>query len=168
MGTDERIQNSKLNVSLNPTVRVIEHVTFSMHNEYSRSYNWMIYSRVWYTATTKPKTSPVSQSAGFTIRFVSTQLSLLSPLNWNFQALNLAQTTAKKSYFVDDNFGNVRGAKWAHCAFLYDAALDAQALAGTGAGGGVGNIGELKPEDGIVIIHNLEDLRRVWPEVFMG
>ncbi|KAJ1308480.1 hypothetical protein OPQ81_004184 [Rhizoctonia solani] len=65
------------------------------------------------------------------------------------EALAFAQTTAEKSYFVDDNFGNVRGAKWGHTAFLYDAALDAKALAGTGAGGGVGNIGELKPEDGI-------------------
>ncbi|CAE6405205.1 unnamed protein product [Rhizoctonia solani] len=82
------------------------------------------------------------------------------------QALSLAKTTAEKSYFVDDNFGNVRGAKWAHCAFLYDAALDAKALAGTGAGGGVGNIGELKPEDGISVIHRLEDLRKVWPKVF--
>ncbi|KAB5594592.1 O-methylsterigmatocystin oxidoreductase [Ceratobasidium theobromae] len=75
------------------------------------------------------------------------------------RALELARTTAKKSYFVDDNFGNVRGAKWAHCAFLYDAALDAKALAGTGAGGGVGDIGHLKPEDGVAIIHKLEDLR---------
>ncbi|KEP55682.1 pyrimidine 5'-nucleotidase [Rhizoctonia solani 123E] len=82
------------------------------------------------------------------------------------EALAVAQTTAEKSYFVDDNFGNVRGAKWKHCAFLYDAALDAKALAGTGAGGGVGNIGELKPEDGISVIHRLEDLRQVWPEVF--
>ncbi|ELU37789.1 Hydrolase domain-containing protein [Rhizoctonia solani AG-1 IA] len=82
------------------------------------------------------------------------------------QALELAQTTAEKSYFVDDNFGNVRGAKWAHCAFLYDAALDAKALAGTGASGGVGNIDDLKPEDGISVIHRLEDLRKVWPKVF--
>ncbi|KAG8691583.1 hypothetical protein FRC11_000624, partial [Ceratobasidium sp. 423] len=84
------------------------------------------------------------------------------------EALALAQTTADKSYFVDDNFGNVRGAKWGHCAFLYDAALDAKALAGTGAGGGVGNISQLKPGDGISVIHRLEDLKKVWPEVFKG
>ncbi|KAF8607711.1 pyrimidine 5-nucleotidase [Ceratobasidium sp. AG-I] len=82
------------------------------------------------------------------------------------QALELANTTAEKSYFVDDNFGNVRGAKWAHCAFLYDAALDAKALAGTGAGGGVGNLGELKPGDGVDVIHRLDDLRKVWPDIF--
>lgn len=69
---------------------------------------------------------------------------------------------------MDDNFGNVRGAKWAHCAFLYDAALDAKALAGTGAGGGVGDIGHLKPEDGVAIIHKLEDLRSTWSELFKG
>lgn len=95
--------------------------------------------------------------------YVWSQLQLL---NGDSQALELAQTTAKKSYFVDDNFGNVRGAKWAHCAFLYDAALDAKALAGTGAGGGVGNISELRPEDGVVVIHKLDDLRKAWAEVF--
>jgi pyrimidine and pyridine-specific 5'-nucleotidase len=88
--------------------------------------------------------------------------------NLGLQALALANTTAERSYFVDDNFGNVRGAKWAHCAFLYDAALDAKALAGTNAGGGVGNIGELKPEDNIEVIHSLEDLRRIWAELFKG
>ncbi|KAG8711421.1 hypothetical protein FRC08_015910 [Ceratobasidium sp. 394] len=82
------------------------------------------------------------------------------------QALALANTTAEKSYFVDDNFGNVRAAKWGHCAFLYSAALDAKKLAGTNAGGGVGNVGDLKPGDGIDVIQRLEDLRSVWPEVF--
>jgi hypothetical protein len=49
---------------------------------------------------------------------------------------------------------------------LYDAALDAKALAGTGAGGGVGNLGELKQGDGVIVIHKLEDLRKAWREVF--
>ncbi|KAG9080427.1 hypothetical protein FS749_008007 [Ceratobasidium sp. UAMH 11750] len=82
------------------------------------------------------------------------------------QALALANTTAEKSYFVDDNFGNVRGAKWGRCAFLYSAALDAKKLAGTNAGGGVGNVGDPKPGDKIDVIQRLEDLRSVWPEVF--
>ncbi|KAG9118361.1 hypothetical protein FRC07_007150 [Ceratobasidium sp. 392] len=82
------------------------------------------------------------------------------------QALVLANTTAEKSYFVDDNFGNVRSAKWGRCAFLYSAALDAKKLAGTNAGGGVGNLGDLKPEDNIDVIYGLEDLRNIWSEVF--
>ncbi|QRV87495.1 haloacid dehalogenase [Ceratobasidium sp. AG-Ba] len=82
------------------------------------------------------------------------------------QALMLANTTAEKSYFVDDNFGNVRGAKWARCAFLYFTALDAKKLAGTNAGGGVGNVGDLRPEDNIDVIKGLEELRTIWPEVF--
>ncbi|KAG9101978.1 hypothetical protein FRC06_002426 [Ceratobasidium sp. 370] len=82
------------------------------------------------------------------------------------QALALANATAEKSYFVDDNFGNVRGAKWGRCAFLYSAALDAKKLAGTNAGGGVGGIGDLKPEDKIDVIHRLDDLRKIWSEVF--
>ncbi|KAG8752391.1 hypothetical protein FRC12_011997 [Ceratobasidium sp. 428] len=86
--------------------------------------------------------------------------------NFYNQALVLANTTAEKSYFVDDNFGNVRGAKWGRCAFLYSAALDAKRLAGTGASGGTGNVKDLKPEDKVDVIYELEELRSIWSEVF--
>ncbi|KAG8745762.1 hypothetical protein FRC10_007023 [Ceratobasidium sp. 414] len=82
------------------------------------------------------------------------------------QALALANTTAEKSYFVDDNFGNVLGAKWGRCAFLYSATLDAKKLAGTNAGGGVGSTNDLESKDKIDVIQRLEDLRKIWPEVF--
>lgn len=108
---------------------------------------------------------PANRNGGSTIKFVFVHFAL-QHTNHIAQALELAKTTAEKSYFVDDNFGNVRGAQWAHCAFLYDAALDAKALAGTGAGGGVGNLGELKPGDGVEVIHRLDDLRKVWSEIF--
>ncbi|KAF8759840.1 Haloacid dehalogenase-like hydrolase [Rhizoctonia solani] len=81
----------------------------------------------------------------------------------DYESKDFACKPERKFY---DQVGSRPSAKWAHCAFLYDAALDAKALAGTGASGGVGNIDDLKPEDGISVIHRLEDLRKVWPKVF--
>ncbi|KAF8897624.1 pyrimidine 5-nucleotidase [Infundibulicybe gibba] len=73
-----------------------------------------------------------------------------------------------KCYFVDDNRGNVDAARaqgWAHCAHFCEVGLEAM------EGGRLKEIGEERsndrPEnDGVAIIGNLEELRRIWPEIF--
>ena len=86
-----------------------------------------------------------------------------------FQAMKKAGVTdPAKCYFVDDSRGNVKAARqlgWGHCVHFYERGVEHM------EGGRPKKIGsdiqDGDNEDGIAAIANLDELRGVWPELFV-
>lgn len=82
-----------------------------------------------------------------------------------FQAMKKANISdPSKCYFVDDNSGNIRGARaqgWAKCAHFCEKGLESME-------GGCAMIinNKVTGTDGIDVITTLDELRGVWPEIF--
>lgn len=74
----------------------------------------------------------------------------------------------EKCYFIDDNRGNVDGARglgWAHCVHFCEKGLEVV------EGGVTKQISnerapDAKDDSGVVIATTLDELRDIWPEIF--
>ena len=76
-------------------------------------------------------------------------------------------TDPSKCYFVDDNRQNVDAARvqgWSHCVHFCEKGLE------TMEGGCIKDIGDARApgavDNGVIDVATLEELRRVWPEIF--
>lgn len=85
-----------------------------------------------------------------------------------FQAMKQANVTdPSKCYFIDDNRQNVDAAreqKWSHCVHFCEKGLE------TMEGGWIKDIDDAREpgavDNGVIDVNSLEELRRVWPEIF--
>ena len=117
---------------------------------------------------TVKKTLRVSQSQHFTCRFAALppRIITLSLTNLTLQAMQQAGVTDPgKCLFVDDSFSNIEGAKrvgWIRCVHFREVGhelLHAKRIAGVSE----------KPISGDVIpvVTDLQQLRDVWPDIFV-
>ena len=84
------------------------------------------------------------------------------------QAMKQANVTdPSKCYFIDDNRQNVDAAReqnWSHCVHFCEKGLE------TMEGGWIKDIDDEREsgavDNGVIDVNTLEELRRVWPEIF--
>jgi len=75
-----------------------------------------------------------------------------------------------KCYFVDDSLGNIDGARavgWAKCAHFCEQGLEAMEGGQAKQIGSERAAGNMTGMNGIEVVTNLDELRLVWPEIFI-
>lgn len=148
-------------------IHYFANIRTSTLNESCVFLNSMILSTVWFIAIIFSRIFYVSLSLGSTNWSVNFDLCVFSLLIL-LQAMKQANVSdPSKCYFIDDNRQNVDSARelgWSHCVHFCEKGLEAM------EGGRIMAINAArKPgavEDDVIDVTSLEDLRKVWPEIF--